>query len=69
MTMGNLREVPVRKNGEVVFERSMPMGVVMDERICTGSYFGHAFRKMQKYLKDPALLELPPEKIVKDPGV
>lgn len=69
ITMGNLREVPVRKGGEVVFERCMPLGIVMDERICSGSYFAMAFRKMKKYLKDPTLLEIPPEKVVDDPCV
>lgn len=68
ITLGNLREVPKRKNGEIVFERCMPLGVVMDERICSGSYFALAFRKISKYLKNPALLELPPEAINEDPG-
>ncbi len=68
ITMGNLREVPKRKGGEIVFERSIPLGVVMDERICSGSYFAMAFRKMKKYLKNPELLEVPPEIINEDPG-
>lgn len=68
ITMGNLREVPKRKNGEIIFERSIPLGVVMDERICSGSYFAMAFRKMRKYLKNPELLELPAEKINEDNG-
>ncbi len=37
ITLGNMREVPVRKGEEIVFERSLPMGVVMDERICSGA--------------------------------
>lgn len=69
ITMGNLREVPVRKGGEVVFERCMPLGVVMDERICSGEYFALAFRKMKKYLKNPLLLESPPEIINDDPNI
>ncbi len=69
ITMGNLREVPKRKGDEVVFERCLPLGIVMDERICSGAYFATAFKKMSKYLSDPALLELPPEKVVKDPCV
>ena len=68
-TMGNLREVPKRKGDEIVFERCIPLGVVMDERICSGSYFAIAFRKMKQYLKNPELLELPPEKVVKDPCI
>ena len=69
VTMGNLREVPKRKGDEVVFEKFMPLGVVMDERLCSGYYFARAFRTMQKYLKNPELLEVPPEEIVKDPGL
>ncbi len=67
ITMGNAREIPKRKGDEVIFERCMPLGVVMDERICSGSYFASAFRCMQRYLSDPSLLEQPPEEIVPDP--
>ena len=69
ITMGNLREVPKRKGNEIVFERSIPLGVVMDERICSGSYFAMAFRRMKKYLKNPELLEIPPENIKPDSGL
>lgn len=69
ITMGNLREVPKKKGDEVILEKSLPLGVVMDERICSGSYFAHAFRTMLKYLKNPELLEVPPEKVVEDPGL
>lgn len=69
ITMGNLREVAKRKGGEIVFEKCMPLGVVMDERICSGYYFSQAFRTMQRYLKNPELLEIPPEKIILDEGL
>lgn len=69
ITMGNLREVAKRKGDEIYFERCMPLGITMDERICSGSYFALAFRKFSKYLKNPALLELQPEKIEEDPGL
>ena len=59
--MGNSREVPKRKGGEIVFEKSIPIGVTMDERICSGSYFATAFRTLKKYLKNPELLESKPE--------
>lgn len=68
-TMGNSREVPKRKGGEIVFEKCMPMGVVMDERICSGSYFALAFRCFSKYLANPELLETPPEKVLPDPDL
>ncbi len=69
ITMGNMREVPKRKGDEIVFERCMPLGIVMDERICSGSYFAMAFRKMSQYFKNPELLEVPPERILPDPSL
>lgn len=71
ITMGNMREVPKRKRkgDEIVFERCMPLGIVMDERICSGSYFAMAFRKMSQYFKKPELLEVPPERILPDPSL
>ena len=36
------------------------MGIVMDERICSGSYFARVFRRFRQYLLDPSLLEGPP---------
>lgn len=66
ITMGNTREVPKRHGGEIHFEKCMPLGVVMDERICSGSYFAIAFRRFKGYLADPSLLEGPPEVLNKE---
>lgn len=66
LAMGNLREVPKRKGDEIIFVRSMPIGVVMDERVCSGSYFALAFKSLKRYLANPELLELPPEKVLED---
>ena len=58
--LGNLREVPTAgRDGEVKLTRCMPVGLVMDERICSGHYFAMAFRTLQHYLKQPELLETP----------
>ena len=62
IAMGKNREVAKRKNGEIVFEKCMPLGVVMDERICSGIYFAAAFRKFSTYLENPTLLEQKPER-------
>ena len=67
MAAGNAHEVPKRKGGEIVFEKCMPLGVVMDERIATGVYFATAFRRMKEYFHNPALLEEPPERVLADP--
>lgn len=62
ITLGNSREVPKRdKNGEIYFEKCIPLGIVMDERICPGSYFAKAFRDFRRYLADPTLLETAPD--------
>ncbi len=69
ITMGNSREVPKKnKNGEIYFEKCMPMGVVMDERICSGVYYAKAFKAFSRYLADPTILETPPEpeKVIKE---
>ncbi len=63
IAMGKPREVAKRRGGEIVFEKCMPLGVVMDERICSGIYFAAAFRKFSNYLENPAVLETAPEKI------
>lgn len=60
LAMGNTREVPRKKGNEIVFEKCMPIGVTMDERIASGAYFAMAFRKMRAYLRNPELLEVSP---------
>ena len=61
ITMGNRREVPKRNlDGDIVFVSCIPLGIVMDERICSGSYFALAFRQFRKYLSHPELLEEKP---------
>lgn len=57
ITMGNMREVPRRTKDGFTFERCIPLGVVMDERICNGHYFAQAFARFGELLASPALLE------------
>lgn len=57
MAMGNPREVPTRIRGEVQMITCLPIGVVMDERICSGHYFANVFSYMKRFLSDPSLLE------------
>ncbi|MBR3289710.1 MAG: 2-oxo acid dehydrogenase subunit E2, partial [Clostridia bacterium] len=66
LTLGNTEEVPVRKKGEIVFERCIPFGITMDERICHGSYFAIAFKRFAEYLNDPSKLEGPPQVVNRD---
>lgn len=63
-------EKRIEKNGETVEERKiMPLGIVTDERIANGHYYGRCFRELNRYYRNPELLETPPEKIVRDPDV
>ena len=66
VTMGNLREVPRRRVDGIRFERCLPLGIVMDERIASGSYFALAFRSFSEYLKSPELLEGEPKVFNRD---
>lgn len=61
ITMGNLVEVPKRRFAGIEMEKCLPLGVTMDERICSGSYFAAAFQKMRLYLTNPELLEKEPD--------
>lgn len=64
--LGNLREIPSQgRNGEIKLTRCMPVGIVMDERICSGHYFAFAFQALQRYLRDPHLLEKPYSGVVR----
>ena len=63
-------EKKIDKNGETVEEtKIMPLGIVTDERIANGHYYGRCFRELNRYYKNPELLETPPEQVVKDPDV
>lgn len=60
----------LRPNGETFEEKKvMELGIVTDERIANGHYYGRCFKELSKYYKNPALLETPPESVVSDPDV
>ena len=64
--MGNSRLVPKEKKGEIVFEKTIPLGVVMDERICGGHDFAKAFSRLKYYISHPEILEAPPAFEIKE---
>ncbi len=61
IAMGNMREVPRRTSAGIVFDRCIPLGVVMDERIASGHYFSQFFAHIKRELANPALMEGPNE--------
>ncbi len=62
VTIGTMHEVPKRTSEGVKFERCIPLGVVMDERIASGVYFANAFNYFRRLLQKPEQLETVPEK-------
>lgn len=58
------------KNGELIEERKiMPLGIVTDERIANGHYYGRCFRELTRFYRNPELLEEKPETVIHDPDV
>lgn len=54
---------------ELVSQKVMELGIVTDERIANGHYYGRCFKELSRYLKNPKVLEEKPESIVRDPDV
>ena len=63
IAMGNNIDTPKMKKGELVLEKQIPFGIVMDERLADGHLYAKAFASIEKYLKNPELLETPPETV------
>ncbi|MEG2136606.1 MAG: hypothetical protein RR150_11010 [Clostridia bacterium] len=57
------RAVQPLAGGKITYKNQLPLGVVTDERICGGASYARAFGVLRKYLTDPTLLELAPEKV------
>ena len=65
---------PVKKtyladDGTPYEKKIMELGIMTDERIANGHYLGRCFRELDRYLKNPEILETPPEEIKWDPDV
>ena len=70
ISMGQpVKKTFIGENDEVMERKVMELGIVTDERIANGHYFGTCFRELNKYYKDPSVLENPPETIAVDPHV
>ena len=63
------RSVNIGEGGKAVRKRYLPIGITADERICAGAIFARIVDRMMSYLRQPELLEVPPEKVRFDEGV
>ena len=60
------RENELTSDGSVKKVRYLDFTFSTDERICDGHYYSVALHEIRKNLKNPELLENPPERIVND---
>jgi len=70
LSMGQpMKKTYLDENDEVQERKIMELGIVTDERIANGHYYGRCFKELNSYYKDPTKLEVPPENVVRDPHV
>ncbi|MBQ5440812.1 MAG: hypothetical protein IIU36_00925 [Firmicutes bacterium] len=70
ISMGKpVKKTYVDDEGKPYEKKIMELGIMTDERIANGHYLGRCFRELNKYLKNPEILEEKPEQIKWDPDV
>ncbi|MDD2376654.1 MAG: 2-oxo acid dehydrogenase subunit E2 [Clostridia bacterium] len=57
ISMGKKKKRHIYKEDEISEDNCISLGIVADERICDGFYFGSSLKTFTKYLKNPELLE------------
>lgn len=62
----NRHERESKDNGSIEKKHFLDFNITIDDRICDGHYYSEALHELKKYLKNPELLERPPEVIVED---
>ena len=60
------KAVELDKNGKLVERKYIDYRLTLDERPCDGLYFATALKYLKYYLRNPAQMELPPERVEQD---
>ena len=60
------RALEVLEDGSVVQKKYVDVKFVLDERICDGFYYATFFKHYRRLLRNPEVLDNPPEEVVKD---
>ena len=63
------KEAFVEPDGKVRMRRWMPLGLVADERVCSGAHYSAFFADLLHFIANPEELEVPPEKVFYDEGM
>ena len=61
--LGSINKKPVIINDKIVPRRIMSLSATLDHRVVDGSHGGRMFRQIKHYVKNPELLENPPDKL------
>ena len=64
-----LKTTTLDSEGKVRTKRWLPLGLTADERVCSGAHYAGFFADATKYMANPELLEVPPEKVYFDEGM
>ena len=56
----------VQEDGTVVQKKYIDVKFVLDERICDGYYYATFFKYYRRLLRNPELLDNPPEEVIRD---
>ncbi len=67
--MGSFLREAVIEEGKTRMKRWLPLGITVDERVCSGAHFAAFFADVVHALNHPETLETPPEKVLYDSGV
>ena len=60
------RALEVQEDGSVAQRKYIDVKFVLDERICDGFYYATFFKHYRRLLRNPEVLDNPPEEVVKD---
>ena len=60
------KAVEVLEDGTIVPRKYIDLKFVLDERICDGYYYAAFFKYYRRLMRNPEILDQPPEEIVKD---
>ena len=60
------RAYELDRNGTPIERKYVDAKFVLDERTVDGHYYATVFKYINRFISDPSLLEVPPEKVVQD---
>ena len=66
--MGLEERSAVVEKGQARMKRFLPIGLTIDERVCSGAHYARFLKDVRHYMAHPELLELPPEEVCFDEG-